>query len=274
MSGLPREVLKWLQSLDLTWKIKNPKWDLSNGFLIAEIFSWYFPQDIHLFSFYNRGSLEMKKRNWYILKNFILKNQIDVSMEDVDGTIYCKEGAAARLMESLYEYLTKKSLKKVTPEVQTDYTDYAYQAQLPMYQRSTLSKALKNNLRLPEILADQNMPTHSDMPNWFSDRTILKTQMLINDHLEHRRDERRTDPLRFGIKPTLGDRCVRRSPSSSMSSKPSFIRTATENPSELLFAEDTFSDQPLSREPSVHFKEIKVKQMNKSNVYQPSIPSH
>ncbi|BFZ14634.1 hypothetical protein BsWGS_17672 [Bradybaena similaris] len=237
MSGLPREVLKWLQSLDLTWKIKNPKWDLSNGFLIAEIFSWYFPQDIHLFSFYNRGSLEMKKRNWYILKNFILKNQIDVSMEDVDGTIYCKEGAAARLMESLYEYLTKKSLKKVTPEVQTDYTDYAYQAQLPMYQRSTLSKALKNNLRLPEILADQNMPTHSDMPNWFSDRTILKTQMLINDHLEHRRDERRTDPLRFGIKPTLGDRCVRRSPSSSMSSKPSFIRTATENPSELRWKE-------------------------------------
>lgn len=58
-----------------------------------------------------------------------------------------------------------------------------------------------------------------------------QSQKLINDHLEHRRDERRTDPLRFGIKPTLGDRCVRRS--SSISSKPSFIKTASENPSEL-----------------------------------------
>lgn len=39
--------------------------------------------------------------------------------------------------------------------------------------------------------------------------TLLQAQKIINDHMDHRRDERRIDPGRFGIKPTLGDRCVR-----------------------------------------------------------------
>ena len=47
-------------------------------------------------------------------------------------------------------------MKKVAPEMETDYTDYAYQVQLPMHARSTATKAIKNNLRLTEVLADQN----------------------------------------------------------------------------------------------------------------------
>jgi len=42
--------------------------DLSNGYIVAEILSWYYPQDIELQLFMNASSINLKVANWQRLK--------------------------------------------------------------------------------------------------------------------------------------------------------------------------------------------------------------
>ncbi len=63
-SSLPREVLQWVDTLDLSYAIRNPRMDLANGFLVAEILTRKFPSELSILTFYNAQRKDHKIDNW------------------------------------------------------------------------------------------------------------------------------------------------------------------------------------------------------------------
>ncbi len=121
VTGLSRETLKWLQSLDLTYSIKNVKRDFSNGFMLAEILSRYFPEHIHLHSFDNGSKLETKKDNWDQLKRFFEKFHGDIGLvleveKHIMPIMNCVDGSSQELLGEVYECLTKRKQDVIVPD--------------------------------------------------------------------------------------------------------------------------------------------------------------
>ena len=114
MSGFARQVLKWLQGLDLGIPIKHPKRDFANGYLIAVIFSRYYPGELRPWSLYTGNSESLKENNWMVLEKCLeylilvfTKHLIDIPREAIDAVMHCQNGAAIRFVENIYTLLTK-----------------------------------------------------------------------------------------------------------------------------------------------------------------------
>ncbi|KAK9829140.1 hypothetical protein WJX72_004129 [[Myrmecia] bisecta] len=118
-----REVLKWIQSLDLSISLKNVRRDAANGFIVAEMLSRYFPADVQMHSFANGQSTKCKSDNWAQIRRVCTKKDVVLADELVQGTLQGVPGASVALLESLYEKMTHKTLEKApAPVAATDAT--------------------------------------------------------------------------------------------------------------------------------------------------------
>jgi len=134
---LPRELVKWLQSLDLSFTLKNAKRDLTNGYLVAEIVSRYYPKDVNMMNFENGTRLAAKVDNWEQLYKVFKKKGIQILKQDFDPVIHCAPGAATMFICKLYQILTKKVLRAVAPPPSDKI--------IPPYMRDTASLRLKDH---------------------------------------------------------------------------------------------------------------------------------
>ncbi|KAI4818824.1 hypothetical protein KUCAC02_004124 [Chaenocephalus aceratus] len=191
-AGMPREVLKWLQSLELSVYPTNVRRDFSNGFLVAEILSRYYPQDFPVHAYDNGTSLASKQRNWRQIERSLQKQNLHLMKDVIDRSIHCKPGAAELLVQEVYTLLTNQSIRDVQGP-QSDFTDVEYQELLPAVARSTASSAIKNNLRITEIMAEPDISTNQK-----------KSEAILRRHLEHKAAERVNNPGRFKGRANLG----------------------------------------------------------------------
>ncbi|XXQ31767.1 CH-like domain-containing protein [Plasmodiophora brassicae] len=210
MSGFPRDILRWLQSLDLSYSVKNPRRDLSNGFLVAEIFSRYYRADISMHSFDNSFSQKRKADNWHHLERFFGRASVPITRALIDRVIVAEPGASIQLMKIVYTFLTQKRVP--TPEPLDE------QALKPAFARTTASVAVK------EVISTTNPIT--------IDGVQSRAMAAIAAHETALRQERITNPGRFERhpSPTAPARIARvpqrqlemnASPSPSSSAKPS-----------------------------------------------------
>lgn len=256
MNALPREVLKWLQSLDLSISVKNPKWDFSNGYLVAEILSWYHPKEIKIHCFNNGTSIQSKLLNWNLLETFFKNKNYAIDRDVMEGTIHCKSAAAEVLVEQLYTTLTNRPTYRLTPRSHT-FNDLSYQSKLPLHARATASTAIKNNLANTEL---ETGPDTSHLMN--------KTQRIISLHQQHRQNQRLQDPDRFGIKPMLGETRPKVKPDSNQKNRDGVCQLNQEN---VQFAEIKVKQSGRDL-PSSNMEELKGKLNNDMfGTYQPTV---
>ncbi|CAF1414643.1 unnamed protein product [Adineta steineri] len=195
----PREILRWLESLYLTYPVAVPRWDLANGFTYGEILHAYFGKDINMFCFINGRSLNARLLNWALIKQFLVKKNLSVPIHIMDATLHAKDGAAEELLEHTYQLLTNKKAFIDPPyERDDDFSDHPYQQSLDYFEQASAAKALKNNIKVTELMTDPSYAYHAK-----------KSQAILDQARADRQAIRAANPKRFCAKRTLAEKCLR-----------------------------------------------------------------
>ena len=159
IESLPREVIKWIQSLDLTYSVKNIKKDFNNGFLVAQILSRYYPvtnnqaanfKAMQMHTISNELSMKARRDNWTQINKFLTKiNEVNTRIDDMETFIKNENGEILLFIISLYQELTKRHIPLLEGKVISTDVDNINKSFL-LKDNGEIEKLKKNDI---EILA-------------------------------------------------------------------------------------------------------------------------
>ena len=175
--GLSREVLRWLQSLDLAYSVRNVSRDFATGFLVAEILSRY-DSSIHMHSYDNGVNIVRRKDNWRQLCKFFLRADIPYTDDEIGRIIHYEKSATVDFVNRLYTLLTQRRVK--APPVRQRFQP------APPFAKDTASLALKQRLRDPEM---------SEVSDLQTQEAALRKR--LQEHEQTLREEKEQNPSRF-----------------------------------------------------------------------------
>jgi hypothetical protein len=186
--AISRDALVWLEGLDLSYAVRNPTRDLSNGFIVAEILCKHHPHDISLHSFSAGMKLSIKEDNWMQIRKFMLKKGIhELSTSEISDIVNQNTDTICLIIEKLYRRFSGIVDSELTNCVSEnrEFHSKSPQKQQPRYALPTASFKVKDSF------IDR---TADDM-----ERKLRRVKLII-EH-ESRQEE---GPL-FSPKETLSD---------------------------------------------------------------------
>ena len=130
--------------------VRNPRRDLSNGYLVAEICSRFWPNvDLHQYD--NGQSKKCKESNWHQLRLVWAKNGAAAINERlIADVIECTEGAGRELIELLYSTFTRRVVQVAAPLTAEEApmpTDFVRDEKKPAGNADLFAQAQSDRLR-------------------------------------------------------------------------------------------------------------------------------